>query len=87
MIDGYRVTRRETIPCTTSQGNFPHDRENPWAKNGICSICGQQVNTIRVGPDNPCIYSHIAVAHTREMVWYEIDADELAALIQYTRDW
>jgi hypothetical protein len=85
-LASYTITRREIIPCVTTQGNSPH-RPHPWAQDGICSICEQPVDMIRIGPDNPYVYSHIAVAHTREMTWHEIDADELRSLIQYTKDW
>ncbi len=68
-----RVPIATTIePCVTSQWNFPHDRSMPWAKDGVCSICGQSVEMVRVGEDNPNLYSHIAKPHTREVTLYVV---------------
>ena len=80
-LDDFELIGTETIPCTIDQWNFPHPRNQPWAKNGECSICGQSVSMIRLEPDRPHTYTCIAEPHTRELKWYKINGDDLGALL------
>lgn len=55
--------------------------------NGACSICHQPVEMVRVGPDSPCRYSHIAKPHTRTVTWYRISDHDLFDLLAYRESW
>ena len=77
----------KVIACVTDQWNFSHDRDMPWASDGVCSICGQAVEMVRVREDNPCLYSHISKPHTRVMRWFSIREDELDGLLTYREEW
>lgn len=77
----------ETIQCTTDRWNFPHDRDTPFAKDSICSICGQTVEMISVGPPSEHLYTDVAVRHTRQITWYRINSDDLGGFMQYMEDW
>lgn len=87
-LTAYPTLMVTTELCMTDQGNFPHDRLRPWASaEGVCENCGQVVAVERVAPDNPYMYSHIAVPHERRVAWRVIREDELKGLIRYTQEW
>lgn len=80
--------RTQLVLCRTEQWNFPHDPEQPWVdRDGVCSICGQQVEFVVLGPDKPSQYTRIAEKHTRTKRWYAIDGDELHELLEYEKHW
>jgi hypothetical protein len=75
--------RVETVACVTTQGNFPHPKDQPFVrKDGTCQICGQEVEHTVLEPDDEYRYTRIAHPHTRTMRWFPVDADELAGMLQ-----
>ena len=70
------------VPCVDGYGG-----DTPYAKVGICSVCGCPVDTTRIREDSPNVYSHRAVPHTRQMRWYLVAEPDLVALVDYQNTW
>lgn len=76
--------RVEVVDCVTSPNPLTSDLPPTYVDNeGRCTVCGQAVEFVTLGPLSDVIYSRVALPHTRERQWFVVSEDDLLDLEDY----